>query len=93
MSLLILFIASFARVFLRALQQRNVMCLNYKLVSPVSFLMTLTEVYVWGAIVVSILQTLQSGNFWDMWPIVLVLAIGSSLGCMSAMYLHNRYIK
>ncbi len=93
MNLLILFVACFARVFLRALQQRNVMCLNYKLVPPTSFLMTITEVYVWGAVVVLILQTLQSGNFWDMAPTVLIMTIGHSLGCMSAMYLHDRYIK
>ena len=92
MSLLILFMACFARVFLRALQQRNVMCLNYKLVPPVSFLMTLTEVYVWGAIVVSILQVLKSGDFWEMAPTVLVMAIGSTLGCMAAMYLHSKYV-
>ena len=93
MNQLILFVACFARVFLRALQQRNVMCLNYKLVPPTSLLMTVTEVYVWGVIVVSILEAVQSGDFWNMAPIVVIMAVGSALGCISAMYLHKRYIK
>ena len=93
MSLFILFVACFARVFLRALQQRNVMGLNYKLVPPTSFLMTLTEVYVWVVVIITILGAVQAGNFWSMVPTIVVMTVGNSLGCQSAMYLHNRYVK
>ena len=71
--------AAFVFVFLKATQQLNVVHKQYAWVLPTSMAMAACEVFV-------IASTAKNGWGW----IVLAVGLGSGLGAMSSMYLHER---
>lgn len=76
---LLAFGASFVFIFLKAFQQLNVVHKQYLWVLPTSLFMAVCEVYV-------IVATAKNGWGW----IVLVIGLGSGLGAISSMYVHER---
>ena len=82
MTLWMAFAASFAFIFLRALQQRNVVHDNYWWVVPTSLAMAATE----AVVIVNIAR--QGWHF----PLVLSVGVGSGLGCITAMVFHKFFI-
>ena len=90
MDLLIIFGTNFIYIFVKAFQQRNVTWLKYSPVFPTSLSMAVTQVYIWRVVA---MRTNAGDSFLQMWPIILVLAFAGGFGCISAMYLHKRYIK
>ena len=89
-NLIIIFLANFLFVAVKAFQQRNVTWLKYSPVLPTSISMAITQVYIWRVVA---LRTNAGDSFLQMWPIIGALALSAWLGCISAMYLHERYIK
>lgn len=73
------FAAMFAHVMARAFQQLNVTLHRPRWVMPTSFVMAATEVFVIATVAVK-------GWGW----IVLPIALGGGLGCLSAMWLHAK---
>ena len=82
MNYILLFVASFIFVFLKAFQQRNVAFDHYKWVIPCSFGMAMTEVYVIATIVTT------GYSFYS----VLGMGLGGGTGALLSMYLHKRYL-
>lgn len=86
--LAILGITQFAHVFLRAFQQQNVMCGNFRLVPITSYGMALTEVLSYGTVAIS---TVQSGLFSvQTMALIIVMGTGGALGCVGSMKIHRR---
>lgn len=75
---LLAFIASYLFVFLKSFQQLNVVHNNYWWVVPTSILMATCEVYV-------IYNAAHMGWGW----LVLWVGVGSGLGAVSSMFIHN----
>ena len=73
---------SFSYVFLKAMQQLNVTGGHYLPVIPVSFGMALCEAFT--------IFTVAQGFHWQN---VAAIGTGASVGCMVAMYLHNRIFR
>lgn len=69
-------------VFLKALQQLNVVHAAYFWVVPTSFAMAACEVYTVAAVA-------TSGWGW----IILPIGAGASIGCILAIYVHRRYVR
>jgi hypothetical protein len=74
------FSASLVYVFLRAFQQQTVIQGRYWLVAPVSMAMGWCDVYL-------IFHIAKTGGW-----IWLATGTGGAIGCMTAMYLHRRFI-
>lgn len=74
-------LATFALVFLRGLQQQNVIHGNYIAAGLMPFAMACAEV-------ASVVFVVQTG-----WSSIPFVGVGGSLGVMSAMYFHRRYLK
>jgi hypothetical protein len=77
---LTVFLASFAFIFLKAFQQRNVAFDNYGWVLPTSFGLALTEVYV--------IANVAKNGF--TLPLALTMGLASGIGALTAMVLHKR---
>ncbi len=77
------FAASFCYVGLKAFQQLNVVHGQYLWVIPISIGMAACEVYVVASVV-------KTG--WDL-PMVLLIGLGSGLGCIASMYTHKLLTK
>lgn len=84
MTYLVALVASFAFIFLRAFQQRNVAFDNYAWVIPVSWAMAATEF-----LVVTMIAKQDSYNV----VLVLTLGSGAGMGSLTAMLLHKRFVK
>jgi hypothetical protein len=82
-------LANFLFIFLKAFQQRNVAFMHYPWVLPTSAFMATVEVGVVGAVAV---EATRAHTFFDMVPLVVAIALGGGLGCMASMWVHNRYI-
>ena len=82
MELLIVGAVSFLRVFLRAVQQLNVVGSHYKLAFFVSYLMTACELYV----VMSIVIVMD-------WSLFLPIGTGSAIGGVTGMFIHKKYVR
>lgn len=82
MTYLLAFVASFAFVGLKAMQQLNVVHGNKAIIVPTSVLMACCEVFTIGAVAVS-------GWGW----IVLPVGVGAGLGCLAAMWGHKRFVE
>jgi len=78
-----MFGACYVYVLLRAFQQRNVVHDNYLWIVPTSYLMATGDVFIIAFIA-------HAG--WNIW-IVLANGTGGALGCLSAMYIHRRWVK
>ncbi len=72
-------IASFSIVFLRAMQQQNVIHGRYKSAALTSYLIALAEVGV-------VLIVVQKG-----WPAVPWVGTGGAIGVVLAMYVHRKF--
>ena len=83
MIFILAFIVSYINIGLRAFQQKSVMRDKYWLIPPVSMCMAFCEVFI-------ILKAIVGGGTWI---IAVPIGLGSGFGCMTAMYLHNKYIK
>lgn len=77
------FLSSFGFVFLKSIQQLNVVKKAYPLIVPTSMLMAIMEVYIVAT---------TSRNGWQ-WMLVLLIGLGSGLGSVSATWSHNRFWK
>lgn len=77
------FAASLSFVFLKAFQQRNVAFGNYFWVMPTSMAMAATEVLVVASVA-------RFG--WD-FRLVAAIGLGAGLGAITAMYLHERFVR
>ena len=81
-TLILSFLASFLFIGLKSWQQLNVFYRKYFLIIPTSLAMALAEVFI-------INQVVQIGyNIW----LVIVIGLGSGLGCIVATYLHHKFI-
>ncbi len=82
MQYLEMFGSCYVYVLLRAFQQRNVAFLNYSWVIPTSYLMAVVDVFIVAFIA-------HSG-----WSVGIVAAngTGATLGCLSAMWLHKKWV-
>jgi len=78
-----LFFVTFIYIGLKAFQQKNVAGGQYLPVVPVSFLMATCEVYTVYAVATSGFHLAN----------VTAVGLGGGLGCMAAMYVHNRIYK
>lgn len=76
-----LFIATFAMVFLRAIQQQNVIHGNWLAAGITPFAIA-------GAEVASVLLVVQSG-----WQSVPVVGAGGAAGVLAAMVFYRKYLK
>ena len=83
LKLLVMFVAMFCYVFVRAFQQRNVAFGHYWWVVPVSYVMAALDVFV---------ITFVAHQGWSV-AIVLANGTGACLGSLSAIYLHKRWVK
>jgi hypothetical protein len=80
MALVLTFLASFAFIFLKAFQQRNVAFDHHAWIVPTSMLMALVEVYV--------IANVAAKGF--SLALVFSIGIGSGLGALSAAVTHKR---
>lgn len=76
------FVATFAFIFLRAFQQRNVAFDHYWWIIPTSFLMAITEVFV-----ISNIATIG----WD-FALVFAMGAGGGTGSLAAALVHKRFL-
>ena len=74
------FIAAFVLIFLKAMQQQNVVGGHYYWAIPTTLVMAAAEI----AIVLEVVK----GN-WGAWP---YMATGAALGVLLGMYIHRRFI-
>lgn len=75
------FIASYAFIFLKAFQQRNVAFDNYLLIIPISLAMAFTEFYVFA-------NFIEHG--YSIW-LVSIIGLGSGLGALTAALFHKKW--
>ena len=73
-------IATFFMVFMRAIQQQNVIHGRYKLAMATSYMIAVTEV----AVVLSVVSIGRHAIPW--------MGTGGALGVVAAMYVHRRWV-
>ena len=78
-----LFVAMFIFVFLKAIQQQNVVFKKYALVVPTSVAMAYTEIYVVAS---ATSQFIKTGGLNH--SLLLAIGLGGGLGCLLAMKYH-----
>lgn len=83
MKYLLLFLATFAYVTLRAFQQRNVAHNSFRWVPPTSYAMAVLDIYV--------IASVAKEGF--SWTFVLINGTAGALGCLLAMWFHRRFVK
>lgn len=82
MSLLLIFAAGFASVFLLGFQSRNVNHGNYVWAAGTSFAIAIMQTTLWGAL------------FRDLsWPAALVYGLSGACGITASMVVHKRLIE
>lgn len=84
------FAASLLYVFLKATQQLNVVLNVRRWILPVSLGMGLLEVFIVGTVSITAVKV---GGFWPLFGLGLSLGGGGAVGCLSAMWLHRKFIK
>lgn len=80
-------LANFVFIFLKAFQQRNVAFLHYWWVVPTSILMGVVEVGVVGAVAI---EATAAASFIALWPLVVAVGVGGGLGAVASMWIHKR---
>jgi glycopeptide antibiotics resistance protein len=78
---MVLFISAYIGIFLLGFQQQNVIHGHYKLAAVTSFSIAVTQYLIINGVV--------AGD----WTAVIQLGLGGSLGIMSSMYAHRRFVK
>lgn len=86
---LVVGVANFVFIFLKAFQQRNVAFMHYAWVLPTSAAMAVAEVGVVGYVA---LEATSASGLMDMAPVVTAIALGGGLGCLASMWIHHKYI-
>lgn len=80
---------TFAFIFCKAFQQRNVIHNNWKLIPLFTVSMAFLEI---STVAMGVLDI--STNGWgSILPIASANGLGGTFGCWGAMYLHNKYFK
>ena len=74
-------IAAFFLVFIRAIQQQNVIHERYKSAALTSYLMACADVFI-------VLLVVDRG-----WPVIPWIGTGGALGVTLAMYSHKRWLR
>lgn len=82
MSLLLIFVAGFASVFLLGFQSRNVNHGNYAWAAGTSFLIALMQTSLWGALFANL-----------SWEAAAVYGLSGATGITASMYIHQRWIR
>lgn len=90
MTELIAGVVYFFSVFAKAFQQRNVAFVNYKLVLPTSYLLSLTDV-TWIALTTYSVVGVMDGDksLWQLATLAFAIGTGGGLGCLAAMKIHH----
>lgn len=89
MTYVILALANFAYIFLKAWQQRNVAYLHYGWAAFTNAFLVGTEMFVVGNVAVAAV----SGNWHHILLVFVAMTIGGGSGCTASMWLHQRYLK
>lgn len=89
MTYLMMCLMTFAFIFCKAFQQRNVIHDNWKLVPIFTLSMAVLET----ATVAMGVMDISKNGWISIIPIAVANGIGGTFGCWGAMFLHNRYFK
>ncbi len=81
----------FVSVFSKAMQQRNVAFMNYKLVFPISYALAIADITVWSMVAVSAVEAATNNTIFAMWFMAFCVGTGGACGATCAMYLHHKY--
>ncbi len=88
MTELIAGIVYFFSVFAKAMQQRNVAFMNYKLVFPISYVLASADITVWSMVAVT---AMEDHSLAGMAFMAFCVGTGGATGAICAMYLHHKY--
>ena len=88
MSEAIVGIAYFFSVFAKAFQQRNVAFVNYKALIPMSYVLAIADVTVFGLIA---LKVTEVDSMMDMALMAFCIGTGGATGSVCATYIHHKY--
>lgn len=81
----------FFSVFAKAMQQRNVAFMNYKLVFPFSYVLAIADITVWSMVAVTAVDAARNDAVFGMWFMAFCVGTGGACGATAAMYLHHRF--
>jgi len=81
----------FFSVFAKAMQQRNVAFMNYKLVFPISYVLAVADITVWGMVAITAVEAAKSDEIFSMWFMAFCVGTGGACGASCAMYIHHRF--
>lgn len=82
-------VAYFVYVFFKAFQQKNVAFDHYKWVMPISYGMAFMEVLVISLVAFQASKGITPDLIW----FAVAIGSGGGLGALTAMWIHNRYVK
>lgn len=82
-------VAYFVYVFFKAFQQKNVAFNHYKWVMPISYGMAFMEVLVISLVAFQASKGITPDLIW----FAVAIGSGGGLGALTAMWIHNRYVK
>lgn len=82
-------VAYFVYVFFKAFQQKNVAFDHYKWVMPISYGMAFMEVLVISLVAFQASKGITPDLIW----FAVAIGTGGGLGALTAMWIHNRYVK
>jgi len=85
---LAIFGASFLYVFLKAIQQLNVVFHKVWWITPISIGMGLCEIFIVGTVSV---EAVNGEGFWPLFLLGISLGLGGAAGALLAMNLHRRW--
>lgn len=88
MSEVIVGIVYFFSVFAKAFQQRNVAFVNYKLIVPMSYILSTADVTVFSMIA---WRAAETDSIMGMVFMIFTIGTGGALGSICATWLHHRY--
>ena len=88
MNALLAGLAYFIFVFFKAFQQRNVAFMHYRWILPISYAMSMSEVFVISLVAYEATQ----GLTWELIWFAVTIGTGGGLGAILSMWLHHRYV-
>jgi hypothetical protein len=82
----------FFSVFAKAFQQRNVAFVNYKLILPTSYLLSVTDVAWIGLTTYQVVEVMDASQpMWRLVTLAVAIGTGGGLGCLASMWIHHRH--
>ena len=78
----------FFSVFSKAMQQRNVAFMNYKMVFPISYVLAIADITVWSMVA---LTAVEHGSILGMGFMAFCIGTGGACGATCAMFIHHKY--